>query len=73
MTKPGLNFISPWGCKVLKVSVKQQTIDISKTTVADGNGNPIIIGGVCTYKVTHAWLPLMSRSTIQAPISHLRQ
>ncbi|MCH1503018.1 MAG: hypothetical protein L7V86_05500 [Verrucomicrobiales bacterium] len=32
--------------------MKQQTIDISKTTVADGNGNPIIIGGVCTYKVT---------------------
>ena len=52
LTKPGLNFISPWGRKVLKVSVKQQTVDIPKTTVADGNGNPIIIGGVCTYKVT---------------------
>jgi regulator of protease activity HflC (stomatin/prohibitin superfamily) len=52
LKKPGLSFISPWGRKVIKISVKQQTIDIAKTTVADGNGNPIIIGGVCTYKVT---------------------
>ncbi|MGY8686576.1 MAG: hypothetical protein ACKVHP_02375 [Verrucomicrobiales bacterium] len=22
--------------------------------MADSNGNPVIIGGVCTYKVTHA-------------------
>ena len=53
LTKPGLSFISPWGRKILKISVKQQTVDIAKTTVADGNGNPIIIGGVCTYKVTN--------------------
>ena len=51
LDKPGLFFITPWGRKVIKISVKQQTIDIAKTTVADGNGNPIIIGGVCTYKV----------------------
>lgn len=52
LKRPGLSFITPWGRKVIKVSVKQQTVDIPKTTVADGNGNPIIIGGVCTYKVT---------------------
>ena len=52
LSEPGLYFITPWGRKVIKISVKQQTIDIAKTTVADGNGNPIIIGGVCTYKVT---------------------
>ena len=52
LKEPGLSFISPWGRKVIKISVKQQTIDIAKTTVADGNGNPIIIGGVCTYTVT---------------------
>lgn len=52
LDKPGLSFITPWGRKVIKISVKQQTIDIAKTTVADGNGNPIIIGGVCTYSVT---------------------
>ena len=49
---PGLSFISPWGRKIITISVKQQTVDIAKTTVADGNGNPIIIGGVCTYTVT---------------------
>ncbi|MFT5110189.1 MAG: regulator of protease activity HflC (stomatin/prohibitin superfamily) [Pseudoalteromonas tetraodonis] len=54
LDKPGLYFITPWGRKVIKISVKQQTIDIAKTTVADGNGNPIIIGGVCTYKVTNS-------------------
>ena len=51
---PGLSFVSPWGRKTIKVSVKQQTVDIPKTTVADGNGNPIIIGGVCTYKVINS-------------------
>jgi regulator of protease activity HflC (stomatin/prohibitin superfamily) len=51
LKRPGLSFIPLWGRKVIKVSVKQQTVDIAKTTVADGNGNPIIIGGVCTYKV----------------------
>ncbi len=54
LSKPGLYFITPWGRKMIKISVKQQTIDIAKTTVADGNGNPIIIGGVCTYKVVNS-------------------
>lgn len=50
--RPGLSFIPIWGRKIIRVSVKQQTIDVPKTVVADGNGNPIVIAGVCTYTVT---------------------
>ena len=48
---PGLTFFPNWGRKIIRVSVKQQTIDVPKTVVADGNGNPIVIAGVCTYTV----------------------
>ncbi len=54
LRRPGLKFIPLWGRKVIRISTKQQTIEIPKTTVADANGNPIIIGGVCTYTVTNA-------------------
>lgn len=52
--KPGLKFIPVWGRRVIRISTKQQTIDVPKTTVADGNGNPIVIGGVCTYTVVNS-------------------
>lgn len=37
----GLDPITPWGCKVIEISGKQQR------AVAGGNGNLITIGGAC--------------------------
>lgn len=48
---PGLHFIPFWGRSLITVSTKQQTMDIHRTQVADLNGNPIHIAGVCTYQV----------------------
>lgn len=47
---PGLSWVNLWGRKVIKISTKQQAIDVSRTVVADGNGNPIVVAGVVTFK-----------------------
>ncbi len=49
---PGLYFSLLWGRTVISVSTKRQTFDLHRTVVADGNGNPIVIAGVCTYQVS---------------------
>ena len=43
---PGLTFVNMWGRRLIRVSTKRQAIELHKTTVADANGNPIIIAGV---------------------------
>jgi regulator of protease activity HflC (stomatin/prohibitin superfamily) len=47
---PGLYWVNVWGRKILKVSTKRQTLDLPRTVVADGNGNPIVIAAVVTYQ-----------------------
>ena len=47
--KPGLYWCCMWGRKVIKISTKKQAIDIPRSVVADGNGNPIVVAGVVTY------------------------
>jgi regulator of protease activity HflC (stomatin/prohibitin superfamily) len=54
LREPGLYFVPFWGRAVITVSTKQQTMDIHRTQVADANGNPIQIAGVCTYQVVDA-------------------
>lgn len=54
LTQPGLSFINLWGRRVITISTKRQAIELHKTTVADLNGNPIIIAAICTYEVTDA-------------------
>ncbi len=49
--KQGLSFINMWGRRLITISTKRQAMEIHKTTVADHNGNPINIAGVCTYEV----------------------
>lgn len=39
-----------WGRKVIKITTKKQAIDIPRSVVADGNGNPIVVAGVVTYR-----------------------
>jgi regulator of protease activity HflC (stomatin/prohibitin superfamily) len=51
LKSPGLTFINVFGRKVITISTKQQAIEISKTTVADANANPIIVAGICTFRV----------------------
>jgi regulator of protease activity HflC (stomatin/prohibitin superfamily) len=48
---PGLTFINLWGRQVIAVTTRRQAVEIHKTTVADANGNPVIIGAVCTFRV----------------------
>ncbi|MDH3582760.1 MAG: SPFH domain-containing protein [Phycisphaerae bacterium] len=50
LTQPGLYWVNIWGRKVLPVSTKHQTLDLPRTVVADGNGNPIMIAAVVTYE-----------------------
>lgn len=50
LNEPGLYVRNIWGRQVHTVSVKRQTLDLARTTVADGNGNPIIIAAVVTYR-----------------------
>ncbi|HWB02628.1 MAG TPA: SPFH domain-containing protein [Verrucomicrobiales bacterium] len=49
--KQGLSFINMWGRRLITISTKRQAMEIHKTTVADHNGNPIIIAAICTYEV----------------------
>jgi regulator of protease activity HflC (stomatin/prohibitin superfamily) len=50
LTQPGLYFRSIWGRAISTVSLKRQTLELPRTTVADGNGNPIVIAAVVTYR-----------------------
>lgn len=54
LTVPGTYFRNAWGLKVIKVSTKRQTLELPRTTVADGNGNPIVIAAVVTYRYVDA-------------------
>lgn len=47
---PGLSWVNMWGRKVIKISTKNQAIDVARTVVADGNGNPIVVAGVVTFR-----------------------
>jgi regulator of protease activity HflC (stomatin/prohibitin superfamily) len=47
----GLYFFILWGRNVITISTKKRAMELHKTTVADKNGNPIIIAAVCTYQV----------------------
>jgi regulator of protease activity HflC (stomatin/prohibitin superfamily) len=47
---PGLYWVNVFGRKIIPVTTKRQTLDITRTTVADANANPIIIAGVVTYE-----------------------
>ena len=48
---PGLTFVNLFGRKVITITTKQQAIEIHRTTVADANANPIIVAGICTFRV----------------------
>lgn len=50
LRRPGLAWVVVWGRKVIKITTKKQAIDIPRSVVADGNGNPIVVAGVVTYR-----------------------
>ena len=50
LKEPGIYLKNVWGRQVIPVSVKRQTLELPRTTVADGNGNPIVIAAVVTYR-----------------------
>ena len=49
LDRPGLTWINVFGRNLIRVSRRQQTIELPKNTVADGNGNPIIVSGIVTF------------------------
>ena len=51
---PGLYWVNMWGRKAIPVSMKRQTLDLPRTVVADGNGNPIVIAAVVTFQYVDA-------------------
>lgn len=48
--EPGLHWLLFLGRKVITISTKRQTLDLPRTVVADGNGNPVVIAGVVTFR-----------------------
>jgi len=54
LAEPGLYFRNIWGRQVHTVTIKRQTLELPRTTVADGNGNPIVIAAVVTYRYVNA-------------------
>lgn len=51
LRNPGVYFVNVFGRKVITISTKRQAIELHKTTVADANANPIIVAGICTFRV----------------------
>lgn len=49
---PGIHWFNMIGRTLIRMSTRMQTLDIKKTTVVDANGNPIIVSGVVTFKIT---------------------
>ncbi|MDB5335511.1 MAG: domain / Band 7 family protein [Planctomycetaceae bacterium] len=54
LVDPGLYFRMIWGRQLHTVTIKRQTLELARTTVADGNGNPIIIAAVVTYRYVNS-------------------
>ena len=52
--EPGMKFANMWGREIRKISTKQQSIELPKTTVVDSNGNPLIISAVIVYRVANS-------------------
>lgn len=50
LKEQGMYWVNLWGRKLHTVNMAQQTIELPKNTVADGNGNPIVISGIVTYE-----------------------
>lgn len=50
MREPGLSWVNMWGRKAIRISTKQQAIEVHRTLVADGNGNPILAAAVVTFR-----------------------
>eukprot|EP01060_Flectonema_neradi_P040300 TRINITY_DN912_c0_g1_i1.p1 TRINITY_DN912_c0_g1~~TRINITY_DN912_c0_g1_i1.p1 ORF type:complete len:289 (+),score=57.28 TRINITY_DN912_c0_g1_i1:64-930(+) len=54
--EPGCYCIIPFGCSFEIVTTKQITIDLEqscgKTTIADLNGNPVVVGAIITFQIT---------------------
>jgi regulator of protease activity HflC (stomatin/prohibitin superfamily) len=50
VTSPGLSWVNVWGRKLIRISTKQQAIEVNRTVVADGNGNPIVVAAVVTFR-----------------------
>jgi len=50
MREPGLSWVTLWGRKAIRISTKQQAIEVHRTVVADGNGNPILAAAVVTFR-----------------------
>ncbi|MFZ4749833.1 MAG: SPFH domain-containing protein [Phycisphaerales bacterium] len=50
MREPGLSWVTLWGRRAIRISTKQQAIEVHRTVVADGNGNPILAAAVVTFR-----------------------
>jgi len=50
MREPGLSWVTLWGRRAIPISTKQQAIEVHRTVVADGNGNPILAAAVVTFR-----------------------
>jgi regulator of protease activity HflC (stomatin/prohibitin superfamily) len=48
--EPGMSWVNVWGRRAIRISTKQQAIEVHRTVVADGNGNPIVVAAVVTFR-----------------------
>jgi regulator of protease activity HflC (stomatin/prohibitin superfamily) len=55
LRQQGIRWIHPVGRRLIKISTRDTTLDITATTVVEKNGNPIEISAVVVYRVSDTY------------------
>merc|ERR1712093_969698 len=58
--EPGLHCTVPCGREVRNVSIKQCTMDLPNSKIADKNGNPVMVSAILNYRVVDAKKALLN-------------
>ena len=66
LSTPGCHFYNCWGLQMKKISTKQISVELQKTTVLDSNGNPLIISAVFVYSIVNARKALLDIENVHS-------
>merc|ERR1712093_926660 len=58
--EPGLHCTVPCGREVRNVSIKQCTMDLPNSKIADKNGNPVMVSAILNYRVVNSKKALLN-------------
>ena len=60
ITEPGIHFRNCWGRETRVISTAEIAAEIPNIKVLDGNGNPIIVSAILTYKFVNSKRALLN-------------